>query len=240
MDQPHRLVLRTKFHQRPTVSRGIILYARKTQQYLMVRRSQSLEFTTLIRGAFRTAKLPFLIRGLYKNEIEKLSGFLSLSDEAITVNLAAFLEPDDIEFSLKKLTLARPHLIKLLALIKRDSPELDFRGWIFPRGREEIGERDIDNALREFNEEAGLSLCACSLVSSKPVIETYLGTNDRLYETQYWVASIRHPRRVPTPPLEGEICDRRWVSEDEIRQIYPETMVNRIVKLAKRKPKRRA
>jgi hypothetical protein len=60
------------------------------------------------------------------------------------------------------------------------------------------------------------------LISDRPLVDSFRATNGRVYETRCWIYVF--PTEVQPPPVTqletpGEIGDRRWVSQEEAREL---------------------
>jgi 8-oxo-dGTP pyrophosphatase MutT (NUDIX family) len=63
--------------------------------------------------------------------------------------------------------------------------------WEFPKGRRNYMEKDLDCALREFEEETGLNTSHINLIENLlPFEETFIGTNEKIYKNKYFLASV--------------------------------------------------
>jgi 8-oxo-dGTP pyrophosphatase MutT (NUDIX family) len=61
--------------------------------------------------------------------------------------------------------------------------------WEFPKGRRNVQEKDLDCALREFEEETGCSSKKLSVIENLlPFEETYIGSNHKCYKHKYYLA----------------------------------------------------
>jgi 8-oxo-dGTP pyrophosphatase MutT (NUDIX family) len=92
--------------------------------------------------------------------------------------------------------------------------------WGFPKGRKcSAGETDLCCALREFEEETGISRREFHLVSdyTRRTISSPVG--GVCYETVYFVAVARQPRVGPRRSLlqVAEVAEVRWMDIDQIR-----------------------
>jgi len=94
--------------------------------------------------------------------------------------------------------------------------------WGFPKGKKNhYNESSVVCALREFSEETHLSTESVILLDISPKIEKFQGTDNKYYETKYYIAMIdkpRIPRRLPTPgcirrdTISEEASDVGWFS----------------------------
>jgi ADP-ribose pyrophosphatase YjhB (NUDIX family) len=61
--------------------------------------------------------------------------------------------------------------------------------WEFPKGRRNPQERDLDCALREFQEETGYSQNSIAIVENiLPFEEIFIGSNHKSYKHKYFLA----------------------------------------------------
>ncbi len=61
--------------------------------------------------------------------------------------------------------------------------------WEFPKGRREYNEKDLDCALREFEEETGIRRFNIQVVENViPFEEIFIGTNHKSYKHKYFLA----------------------------------------------------
>lgn len=103
---------------------------------------------------------------------------------------------------------------------------IDRRGYIdLPKGKSEAGETPKQNALREVNEETGLT----GLSVIRHVADTYhtypLDGATALKRTT-WYAMQVSGTPTPTPQTEEDIVEARWVSKDEFHRLANRTYVS--------------
>ena len=66
--------------------------------------------------------------------------------------------------------------------------------WEFPKGRRNAQEKDIDCALREFEEETGYAKESIYIIENiMPFEEIYIGSNYRSYKHKYFLAYMNSP-----------------------------------------------
>jgi 8-oxo-dGTP pyrophosphatase MutT (NUDIX family) len=105
-----------------------------------------------------------------------------------------------------------------------DTPE-----WGFPKGRRNIFETDLACALREFEEETGLSQKCLHMVSNvNPIVENFVGNNNINYRHIYFMGYISNSVEVAMKPTDShmarEIGAIAWLKyEDAIERIRPTT-----------------
>jgi 8-oxo-dGTP pyrophosphatase MutT (NUDIX family) len=65
--------------------------------------------------------------------------------------------------------------------------------WEFPKGRRDYKERDLDCALREFEEETGISKSNLHIIENiLPFEEVYTGSNNKYYKHKYFLAYMKN------------------------------------------------
>ena len=95
----------------------------------------------------------------------------------------------------------------LLVSTKDDSGNLF---WSFPKGNQEVGESDIETALRETKEEVGLTV---SILDKEPIIVSHPIHNNTA--TKYIHLYLATPQTDTITLQEDEIESAEWVSFDE-------------------------
>ena len=160
----------------------------------MIQRKHSLSYIEFIRGKYSIDNLENII-SLFKNmspeEITKIS---TLNFENLwntlwrkTSKSKAFQkEFKNSKEQFEKLILLG-HMKDLLEIKpKYDSPE-----WGFPKGRRNLFEKNLDCALREFQEETNISSDKINILSKiNCVSEEYIGSNSLNYRHIYYLGYV--------------------------------------------------
>ncbi len=63
--------------------------------------------------------------------------------------------------------------------------------WGIPKGRRNLKESDLQCAQREFLEETGIDSTQYTILNTKPIEETFVGTNDIRYKHIYYLARCK-------------------------------------------------
>lgn len=91
--------------------------------------------------------------------------------------------------------------------------------WGFPKGRRSTSESEIECALRETEEEAGVKQSLLRIMDPNSIVEEYRGSNRIRYRHRYWLAEAPPTLDVSMDPDNidqvREISDVRWCSLDE-------------------------
>lgn len=90
--------------------------------------------------------------------------------------------------------------------------------WIFPKGRKQDIESDIESAIREFKEETQYN--PIKICNIKPVEELYKGLDGKLYKTIYYCAMIDyHDYKKSEKNITKVVTKYRSSLSDEITMI---------------------
>lgn len=111
-------------------------------------------------------------------------------------------------------------------LVKNKKGELLFifrKGkWDLPKGKIEKGEKIEDAAIREVEEECGIT----NLTITKPMINTYhLYEQDNILflKKTYWFEMICKDEKIPKPQIEEGITAVEWMNENATGKIKENT-----------------
>jgi 8-oxo-dGTP pyrophosphatase MutT (NUDIX family) len=217
------------FHQckLPITSYGVILFRPSTAgiQFLMIRRKDSFGYIDFIRGKYS----PYNIY-----QIQNIVNEMSISEKD-----RILLEPFDTlwmemwgdvlsnqykneeQISSKKLELIRNgvivnnELVTLKDLIDNSTTKWEETEWEFPKGRRNFKEKDLECALREFEEETGiLSSKICIIENVLPFEEIFIGTNHKSYKHKYFLAYMNQTEEYLTNFQVTEVSKLEWKTID--------------------------
>lgn len=225
------------FHQckLPITSYGIILFRSSPigLQFLMIRRKDSFGYIDFIRGKYT----PYNV-----NQIQKLIDEMSLSEktkinEDTFENLWKTMWGDAIsiqhkseEFSsskkfnvIKNGVAVDADTITLSDIIDKSTTKWDETEWEFPKGRRNNKEKDIECAMREFEEETGISKNNITIVENVMSFEEiFIGTNYKSYKHKYFLAHINDNEDVLNNYQVTEVSKIEWKTIDEcLKSIRP-------------------
>jgi len=88
--------------------------------------------------------------------------------------------------------------------------------WEFPKGRRNFQEKDLDCALREFEEETGYSRDQIKVVENlMPFEEIFIGSNHKSYKHKYFLANME-PNEDLLPDFQlTEVSKLEWKTLEE-------------------------
>jgi 8-oxo-dGTP pyrophosphatase MutT (NUDIX family) len=191
------------FHQckLPITSYGIILFRKIKDeiQYLMIRRKDSFGYIDFMRGKYS----PYNIFQLQKiiDEMSILEKTRILAEPFDQLWIQMWGETTNIQYkneelsSSKKMDLIRNGVIindenvTLKSIVENSKTDWNETEWEFPKGRRNNKEKDLECALREFEEETGISKNKISVIENiLPFEEIFIGTNHKSYKHKYFLA----------------------------------------------------
>ena len=192
-DLPTRKICSTQLRKTST-SYGIILFDRKREMWLAVKKGSSYGFMIFLRAQYRRSDIPIHISDCTENELTVIMKILDGSiqfSELYKLYYKLSPSPD-------KEALMMDH--KDMFLLSIESLEGKYKLWTqweWPKGRKEHGESQFKAALREFREETQFD-GSFTVLRDKKITEEYCGSNGCIYKTIYWVASTNDDRQIRT------------------------------------------
>jgi 8-oxo-dGTP pyrophosphatase MutT (NUDIX family) len=213
------------FHQckLPITSYGIILFRNTEQglQYLMIRRKDSFGYIDFIRGKYS----PYNI-----NQIQNIVNEMSINEKNNILckpfdNLWKEMWGDNSktqykgeEFAsfkkselLKSGVLVNGQKITLANIVEKSTTHWLETEWEFPKGRRDPKEKDLDCAIREFEEETGILNENINIVENiVPFEETFIGTNHKSYKHKYFLAKMKDDEHALNNFQKSEVSKLEW------------------------------
>jgi 8-oxo-dGTP pyrophosphatase MutT (NUDIX family) len=193
------------FHQckLPITSYGIIAFREGLEEieYLMIRRKNSFGYIDFIRGKYSPYNLIQL-----KNMIDEMS--LDEKEQIQTYTFDILWEEmwgeshignnqykSEENIAKKKFELLKEGVIidnslyTLKDIVRMSNTAWCETEWEFPKGRRNQREKDLDCALREFQEETGIPQNKITIIDNVlPFEELFIGSNHKAYKHKYFLA----------------------------------------------------
>lgn len=214
----------------PITSFGIILFRHspKGLQFLMIRRKDSFGYIDFVRGKYLCYNINQLqqivdemsscekerirndsFESLWQNMWGESNGMQCKGEEVVS-----FKKFD----SIKNGVVIDDNLITLDDIINNSKTEWCETEWEFPKGRRNFQEKDLECALREFEEETGISTESISMIDNLlPFDEVFIGSNHKCYKHKYFLAYMKQ-----TPASDdlnnyqkSEVSKLEWKTIDE-------------------------
>ena len=220
-----------QFHQckLPITSYGIILFRFSSRgiEYLMIRRKDSFGYIDFIRGKYVPNNHEQL-RNIF-NEMSVLERDKILGSDFETLWKTMWGKQDysnqykgEELASQKKFELLKSgclinnDLVTLETLINDSYTDWKETEWEFPKGRRNYQEKDLDCALREFEEETGLSKKEIKIIENvMPFEEVFIGSNHKSYKHKYFLAYTENMEDNLHNYQQTEVSKMAWKTLDE-------------------------
>jgi len=218
------------FHQckLPVTSYGIILFRSSLNglQFLMLRRKDSFGYIDFMRGKYSPYNIDHIQNIINEMSITEKEELLSESFDNLWKNMwgnISNLQYRNEEFvSSKKFDLIKSGIIiddnkiTLKDIIEKSNTKWKETEWEFPKGRRNYQEKDLDCAIREFEEETGISKSCINIIENViPFEETFIGTNHKSYKHNYFLAKMEQNEDFLPDFQPTEVSKLEWKTLEE-------------------------
>jgi 8-oxo-dGTP pyrophosphatase MutT (NUDIX family) len=219
------------FHQckLPITSYGIIVFriVDNVNQYLMIRRKDTFGYIDFMRGKYslnNIEQLQHLFNEMSVHEkTQLLTKDFSTLWKLMWGDTFSFQHRGDEVSSNKKFEALKAgviynnELLTIHSLVENSLTNWLETEWEFPKGRRNYQEKDLNCALREFEEETGYSKNSiCIIENIIPFEEIFIGSNHKSYKHKYYLAFMDKP---PVDILQdyqkSEVSKIEWKTLDE-------------------------
>lgn len=221
-----------QFHQCkiPITSYGIILFRSSEQgiQYLMIRRKNSFGYIDFIRGKYIQNNLEHLQIMFNEMSIEEREQIRNNNFETLWKMMWGIQDTTQFrveeQASQKKFEALKNGLpigkngerLTLNDIIKNSTTRWTETEWEFPKGRRNFQEKDLDCALREFEEETGISKKTIKIVENVlPFEEMFLGSNHKSYKLKYFLGYTENNHNNLNNYQQTEVSKIEWKTLEE-------------------------
>jgi 8-oxo-dGTP pyrophosphatase MutT (NUDIX family) len=218
------------FHQckLPITSYGIILFRSSDAglQYLMIRRKDSFGYIDFIRGkysSYNIEQIQTCVDEMSLDEKERLKreSFETLWKALWGDNNGIQYRSEEIACS-KKFTVIKSGIqinnetVTIDSIIENSKTAWAETEWEFPKGRRNFQEKDLDCALREFEEETGYSSKNIRVIENLlPFEENFVGSNHKSYKHKYFLAYMNNTDDNLHNFQKTEVSKLEWKTIDE-------------------------
>lgn len=201
----------------PIISIGIILFRNHDDhgiQYLMIRRKDTFGYTDFLKGKYQIYNKNYI-----RNIINEMTDY-----EKENIQKKDFLDVNkkNEETLYKKwITLQNGYyvdktFIKLDNLINDSKTTWKEPEWGFPKGRRDFQEKDLECAIREFEEETGYKKEHITIIENViPYEEMFFGSNYKSYKHKYYLAFMKDNIDILDKFQKSEVSKLEWKSLDE-------------------------
>jgi 8-oxo-dGTP pyrophosphatase MutT (NUDIX family) len=219
------------FHQckLPITSYGVIVFRNieNVTEFLMIRRKDSFGYIDFIRGKYiqhnvEQLQAIFNEMSLLERQNIQTNSFETLwqgmwGDTNIGTQYKAEEAASQKKFdSLKVGIQVEGEMITLDGLINGCTTKWVEPEWEFPKGRRNFQEKDMDCALREFEEETGYSRHQIMIVENViPFEEIFIGSNHKSYKHKYFLGKMDDTEYLLPEFQLTEVSKLEWKSLEE-------------------------
>jgi ADP-ribose pyrophosphatase YjhB (NUDIX family) len=217
------------FHQckMPITSYGVILFRPEESlfEYLMIRRKDSFGYIDFLRGKYspyNIEQIQNIINQMSIHEKHKLLNepfenlWLQMWDNVTSNQYKSEEIASNKKFeTIKNGILINNKIITLKDIIENSETVWEETEWEFPKGRRNYQEKDLDCALREFEEETGISKNNIIVIDNVlPFEESFIGTNHKSYKHKYFLAFMNTTDKTLHNFQKSEVSKIEWKTLD--------------------------
>jgi len=219
------------FHQckLPITSYGIILFrnSEKGKQYLMIRRKNSFGYIDFIRGKYIQTNIDHLQNIFNEMSIHEKNNINDSKFELLwkkmwgDTNISCQYKNEEISSQkkfegLKNGIEINNDIININKLIENSNTYWEETEWEFPKGRRNYQEKDLECALREFEEETGYSRENIKVIDNLiPFEEIFIGSNHKSYKHKYFLAYMNECIDILNDYQKTEVSKLEWKTLEE-------------------------
>ena len=205
-------------------------------EVLLIQRRDSLGYVEILRGKYKETDIEYIRKQIYGMTDAERQKLLTRPFDELWAELWGYDTKssshyrNDKEVSRSKLQLLRDgfevepgQVFRLATLIEETTVHWDTPEWGFPKGRREPGEKDLACALREVEEETGISKDKIIVIQNlEPLSETFFGSNQvhycHKYFTFYLPVHVEVKYDETNPHMKREIGNLQWFSLEQALQ----------------------
>ena len=212
----------------PITSYGIILCRPSLNglEYLMIRRKDSFGYIDFIRGKYSPYNIYQIQNIVNEMSMKEKEQIITLTFEQLWSNM--WSETVNLQYkneeliSSKKMEsimngiLINGEKINLKNIVDNSPTNWLETEWEFPKGRRNNKEKDLECALREFEEETGINSSKLIIVENiLPFEEIFIGTNHKSYKNKYFLAYMNETDDILNSFQTTEVSKIEWKTIDE-------------------------
>ena len=224
----------TMYKRKPLfiTSYGIILFTIQYNiiYYQLCKPRDSVNYVSFMRGLYNKKQLNFFLTLMTTEELNMIVSYdFNILWDDLWYNKKCNIYTTEYKRAQKKFEDNKEYVhqtIKNMRNMKNKYNEEHL--WGFPKGKSQENEKYIETALREFEEETRINPKKINIVSEIPLVESYYGSNNKLYKTVYYPAITQHKITNEHTYQNSPIRTKQTIVSDEIEQLewytYEQTM----------------
>lgn len=219
----------------PITSLGVICIkpTKNGNKFLLIRRKDTLGYVEFIRGKYPINNKIYIQHIIDEMTIQEKKKILTYTFDKLWNDLWGGI-PGIQYRSEEKIAFTKFETIKLgveydgemynlETFISKSKTNWNEPEWGFPKGRRNFKEKEVNCALREFQEETGYDSKMINIIQNvQPLEEIFTGSNYKSYKHSYYIA-IMNPSYNPVVKYQkSEVSDIKWLSfEDACKSVRP-------------------
>jgi 8-oxo-dGTP pyrophosphatase MutT (NUDIX family) len=207
----------------------------------MIRRKDSFGYIDFIRGKYSPYNIEQLQKSVDEMSVQEKSRILSepfdkLWKQLWGENSGTQYRSEEIASSkkfelIKNGVVVEEKFITIKDIITNSKTKWTETEWEFPKGRRNSQEKDLDCAIREFEEETGFSQNDIIIIDNLlPFEEMYIGSNHKCYKHKYFLAYMNKSEDSMQNYQKTEVSKLEWKNIDEcLESIRPYNLEKKVV-----------
>ena len=216
----------------PIMSYGIIAINPENSKILMINRKDSLCYIDFLRGRYSLYDIDYIIHlcnrfshaekeKIVASNYDELWSDLWKYNTKLKSHIKNEYKSGKNKFEkLKEGIIIDDKHIDIHYIYNNIKTSYSSTEWEFPKGRRNAGETNRNCAIREFEEETGITSDDYSLfMNVMPISEVYIGENDIKYKHVYYFAQINQDIIIKISSLNNEqlseVSDIQWLTKNE-------------------------
>jgi 8-oxo-dGTP pyrophosphatase MutT (NUDIX family) len=191
----------------------------------MIRRKDSFGFIDFIRGKYSPYNIFQVQNIINEMSLTEKNKILTESFDELWLNMWG--NSNNIQYKNEEVTSSKKmetikngiiindEFITLKDIVDKSLTTWNETEWEFPKGRRNHKEKDLDCALREFEEETGISKEKITVVENiLPFEEIFIGTNHKSYKHKYFLAYMNETEEILDNFQVTEVSKIEWKTID--------------------------
>lgn len=198
-------------------------------EYLLICRKDTLGMIDFMRGKYSFYNLKHLMNIINEMTVTEKKNILEKDFEELWrstwhnnygIKYRNEKSASNHKFSILKSGIKKQtETITLEDLIARSNTTWEEPEWEIPKGRRNNREKDLDTALREFEEETGISKDSIQIIKNiTPYDEIFTGSNMKSYRQRYFVAMLSDEVSLDNYQT-CEVSNLKWVPYSRLPKV---------------------
>jgi len=213
----------------PITSYGMVVFRKseKGYEYLMIRRKDTFGYIDFVRGKYSLLNIHHIKNSINEMTLLEKERILNTSFQELWKDmwgecLTTQFKGEELVSSKKfyqinnGIKMDNNEILTLNDFVENSTTKWKETEWEFPKGRKNYNEKDVDCAVREFEEETGISKIKVSFIENVlPFEEIFVGTNHKSYKNKYFLGYVKDNNLDLSNFQPSEVSKVEWKTYDE-------------------------